>query len=70
MDLAAADRPARDQIGSIAHTWQSWKCPCSGCTKARKNEREYCIQVIQSKISSADAGTQSVLNEIIEIIQS
>jgi len=41
MDLQTAEtdhlRPPRDQI---SYKKTNWKCPCSGCTKASKLERE------------------------------
>lgn len=37
MDLEAAQRDPRDQI---SYTKKSWSCPCNGCAKAVKQERQ------------------------------
>lgn len=46
MDLQAADRPVRDQISFQPKN--NWVCKCQGCTKARKNERQIILEIIQN----------------------
>ena len=46
MDLKAADRPVRDQISMQLKN--GWVCKCQGCTKARKNERDIILGIIQN----------------------
>jgi len=71
MDLSGVDKPVRDQIGSAAaHSWGSWKCPCNGCTKARKNERAYIISLLEERIATCDSSdTVWELYQIIENLQ-
>lgn len=70
MDLEAANRPPRDQIGSIAHTWQTWQCPCGGCTKARRNERQLIIKYLEERLISCDTSDEVfLLTDIIENLQ-
>ena len=45
MDLEAAQRDPRDQI---SYTKKSWHCPCNGCKKAVKQERERIINEIEN----------------------
>ena len=43
MDLQAAERDPRDQI---TYNKKIWRCPCQGCKKAAKQERERILKEI------------------------
>ena len=69
MDLEAANKPVRDQIG-VAHNWTGWQCPCNGCTKARRNERQLIIKYLEERLISCDTSDEVVLlTDIIENLQ-
>lgn len=49
MDLEAAENAYRDPRDQISYTKTVWKCPCNGCKKAQKLERERIASLIQGQ---------------------
>jgi hypothetical protein len=59
MDIEAAESAhKRDPRDQISYTKKSWNCPCNGCKKAVKQERERILQ----EISKIDLDTPAQLN--------
>lgn len=49
MDLEAAENAYRDPRDQISYNKTNWKCPCNGCKKAVKAERERIAGLIQEQ---------------------
>lgn len=49
MDLEAAENAYRDPRDQISYKKTNWKCPCNGCKKAMKLERERVASLIQEQ---------------------
>lgn len=50
MDLQAAETEhTRDPRDQISYNKTTWKCPCNGCKKAMKLERERIASLIQQQ---------------------
>ncbi len=50
MDLEAAETShLRDPRDQISYQKTTWKCPCNGCKKAEKRERERIAALIQEQ---------------------
>jgi hypothetical protein len=50
MDLEAAETShLRDPRDQISYTKTKWKCPCNGCAKAMKLERERIASLVQEQ---------------------
>ncbi len=50
MDLEAAETShLRDPRDQISYSKTVWKCPCNGCKKAEKRERERIASLIQEQ---------------------
>ena len=61
MDLQAAETAhQRDPRDQISYTKKSWHCPCAGCAKAVKQER----QRITEAINNIDINSSSQLNAL------
>ncbi len=61
MDLQAAETAhQRDPRDQISYTKKSWSCPCNGCKKAVKQERERIIE----EINKIDYDPPSQLNAL------
>ena len=59
MDIEAAESAhKRDPRDQISYTKKSWNCPCNGCKKEVKQERERILQ----EISKIDLDTPAQLN--------
>lgn len=61
MDLQAAESAnQRDPRDQISYTKKSWHCPCAGCAKAVKQERERILE----EINKIDLSGTSQLNAL------
>ena len=49
LDLEAAENAYRDPRDQISYTKTVWKCPCNGCKKAQRLERERIAGLIQEQ---------------------
>ena len=49
LGLEAAENAYRDPRDQISYTKTVWKCPCNGCKKAQKLERERIAGLIQEQ---------------------
>jgi hypothetical protein len=49
MDLEAAENAWRDPRDQISYKKTTWFCPCNGCKKAEKRERERIASLIQEQ---------------------
>ena len=49
MDLEAAENAWRDPRDQISYKKTVWACPCNGCKKAEKRERERIAALIQEQ---------------------
>lgn len=50
MDLEAAETShLRDPRDQISYKKTTWHCPCNGCKKAEKRERERVVSLIQEQ---------------------
>ena len=49
LDLEAAENAYRDPRDQISYAKTVWKCPCNGCKKAQKLERERIAGLIQEQ---------------------
>jgi len=56
MDLEAAENAYRDPRDQISYSKTIWKCPCNGCKKAQKLERERIASLIQAQHLLASEG--------------
>ncbi len=68
MDLQAAETAhQRDPRDQISYTKKSWNCPCNGCKKAVKQERERILAEIENidmeKLNAL--GMKMLIKEII-----
>jgi len=61
MDIQAAETAhQRDPRDQISYTKKTWHCPCAGCAKAVKQER----QRITEAINNIDINSSSQLNAL------
>jgi len=61
MDLQAAETShQRDPRDQISYTKKSWNCPCNGCKKAVKQERERILE----ELDKIDLHTPSQINAV------
>lgn len=61
MDLQAAETAhQRDPRDQISYTKKTWHCPCNGCKKAVKQDRER----ILSELNSIDLNVPSQINAV------
>ena len=61
MDLQAAETAhQRDPRDQISYTKKTWHCPCNGCKKAVKQDRER----ILSELNSIDLNAPSQINAV------
>ena len=59
MDLQAAESDhLRDPRDQISYKKTNWKCPCNGCKKAEKRERERIATLIQEQHILSAAGQE------------
>ncbi|MEY4331590.1 MAG: hypothetical protein RLZZ196_328 [Bacteroidota bacterium] len=58
MDLEAAENAWRDPRDQISYKKTIWKCPCNGCKKAEKRERERVASLIQEQHLLAAEGEE------------
>ena len=56
MDLEAAENAWRDPRDQISYQKTKWACPCNGCKKAEKRERERIAGLIQEQHLLSAAG--------------
>lgn len=70
MDLQAAETAnQRDPRDQISYTKKSWHCPCAGCAKAVKQERERILEEIDKLDTTKlnGLGMKILVKEIIGI---
>ena len=61
MDLQAAETAhQRDPRDQISYTKKTWHCPCNGCKKAVKQDRERII----AELNSIDLNVPSQINAV------
>ena len=61
MDLQAAETAhQRDPRDQISYTKKTWNCPCNGCKKAVKQDRERILE----QLNRIDLNTPSQLNAV------
>ena len=61
MDLQAAETAhQRDPRDQISYTKKTWHCPCNGCKKAVKQDRER----ILAELNSIDLNVPSQINAV------
>ena len=61
MDLQAAETAhQRDPRDQISYTKKTWNCPCNGCKKAVKQDRERILE----ELNRIDLNTPSQLNAV------
>ena len=61
MDLQAAETAhQRDPRDQISYTKKKWNCPCNGCKKAVKQDRERILE----QLNRIDLNTPSQLNAV------
>ena len=61
MDLQAAETAhQRDPRDQISYTKKTWNCPCNGCKKAVKQDRERILE----QLNAIDLNTPSQLNAV------
>ena len=61
MDLQAAETAhQRDPRDQISYTKKTWHCPCNGCKKAVKQDRERII----AELNSIDLNAPSQINAV------
>ena len=61
MDLQAAETAhQRDPRDQISYTKKAWNCPCNGCKKAVKQDRERILE----QLNRIDLNTPSQLNAV------
>lgn len=58
MDLEAAENAWRDPRDQISYKKTTWVCPCNGCKKAEKRERERIASLIQEQHLLASKGEE------------
>lgn len=58
LDLEAAENAYRDPRDRISYNKTIWKCPCNGCKKAQKLERERIASLIQEQHLLAAKGEE------------
>jgi len=56
MDLEAAENAYRNPRDQISYKKTNWVCPCNGCKKAEKRERERIASLIQEQHLLAASG--------------
>jgi hypothetical protein len=73
MDIEAANTAhQRDPRDQISYVKKSWKCPCNGCKKAAKQERERILEELSKIDLNAPyqlnaVGLMQLVNDIINI---
>ncbi len=62
MDLEAAENAWRDPRDQISYKKTTWFCPCNGCKKAEKRERERIASLIQEQhlLSSKESNSNII----------
>ena len=70
MDLQAAETAhQRDPRDQISYTKKTWNCPCNGCKKAVKQERQRILEEIEQMYKDADVVHDDQVSKTTELIQ-